>query len=158
MDQKTRKKVLRKITYGVYILAAKLDDNYSAATITWLSQASFDPPLLMLGLKKSSNTYKFVIESKKFSINILNESNKDMAAAFIKDTIYKDGKLDGYEIKIGITGVPVFIKSNSYMECELVKLIEGGEHDIIIAETKAVENISEENTLNLLSTGWNYGG
>ena len=101
MEQGTRKKVLRKITYGVYILAVKLDDKYSAATITWLSQASFDPPLLMIGLKKTSNNYKFVIESKKFSINMLNESQKNMAASFFKDTKYVNGKLNGYAVTEG---------------------------------------------------------
>ena len=158
MDQKTRKKVLPKITYGVYILAVKLDDIYSAATITWLSQASFDPPLLMTGLKKSSNTYKFVIESKFFSIIILNESQKNMATAFFKYTYYKDGKLNGYKIKIGTTGVPIFENANSYIECELLKLIEGSDHDVIVAEIKSAENISDQNTLNLHFTGWNYGG
>lgn len=158
MEHGIRKKVLRKITYGVYILAVKLDDKYSAATITWVSQASFEPPLLMIGLKKLSNSYKFVIDSKKFSINILNDSQKNMAASFFKNTKYEKGELNGYEIKEGKTGVPVFIEVNSFLECELVKVIEGGDHDIIVAEIKNFENLTGQEVLNLRSTGWNYGG
>ncbi len=158
MEHSIRKKVLRKITYGVYILAVKLDDKYSAATITWVSQASFEPPLLMIGLKKFSNSYKFVIDSKKFSINILNDSQKNMAASFFKNTKYEKGELNGYEIKEGKTGVPVFIEVNSFLECELVKVIEGGDHDIIVAEIKNFENLTSQEVLNLRSTGWNYGG
>lgn len=158
MDKSLRKKVLRKITYGVYILVVESKGQFSAATITWVSQASFEPPLLMIGLKKSSNTYKLVNEAKRFSINILNESQKNMAASFFKDTKYDNNKLNGFEIKIGITNVPVFIDVNSYFECELIKLIEVGDHDIIVAEIKNVENISEQDVLNLKATGWNYGG
>lgn len=158
MDKTLKKKVLRKITYGVYILVVESKGQFSAATITWVSQASFEPPLLMIGLKKSSNTYKLVNEAKRFSINILNESQKNMAASFFKDTKYDNNKLNGFEIKIGITNVPVFIDVNSYFECELIKLIEVGDHDIIVAEIKNVENTSEQDVLNLKATGWNYGG
>ena len=158
MDPNTRKKVLRKITYGIYILAVEFKKHYSAATITWLSQASFEPPLLMIGLKKVSNTYRAVIESKKFSINLLNDSQKSMAASFFKDTKFEGGKLNGYDIEIGKTGVPVFKNINAYFECEFLKIIEGGDHDIIVAEIKNAENLVDQVVLNLEDTGWKYGG
>ena len=158
MDPNTRKKVLRKITYGIYILAVEVKNHYSAATITWVSQASFEPPLLMIGLKKTSNTYNSVIESKKFSINFLNDSQKNMAASFFKDTKYENGKLNGYDFEIGKRGVPIFKNINSYFECELLKIIECGDHDIIVAEIKNAENFSDLDVLNLKDTGWKYGG
>lgn len=158
MDPNTTKKVLRKITYGIYVLAVELNNHYSVATITWLSQASFEPPLIMIGLKKSSNTYHFVVKSKKFSINFLNDSQKNLAASFFKDTKYENGKLNGYDIEIGKTDVPVFKNINSYFECALLKVIEGGDHDIIVAEIKNAENLTDQNALNLKDTGWKYGG
>jgi flavin reductase (DIM6/NTAB) family NADH-FMN oxidoreductase RutF len=158
MNPETKKKVLRKISYGIYILAVENDGQYSAATITWVSQASFEPPLLMIGLKKSSNTYKFAIDSKKFSINFLDDSQKNMAASFFKDTKFEGGKLNGYDIEIGKTGVPVFKNINSYFECELIKIIEGGDHNVILAEIKNAENLTDQDVLNLVDTGWKYGG
>ena len=140
MDQKTKKEVLRKITYGIYILAVENAGVYSAATITWLSQASFKPPLLMIGLKNTSNIYNAVVESKKFSINFLNDLQKDMAASFFKNTKYENGRLNGYEIENGKTGVPIFKKINSIFECVVKNIIEGGDHNIIIAEIKDIEN------------------
>ena len=158
MEQKAKKEVLRKITYGIYILAVENAGVYTAATITWLSQASFEPPLLMIGLKNTSNIYRAVIESKIFSINFLNDLQKNMAASFFKNTTYKNGKLNGYEIEIGKTGVPVFKNINSFFECEIKKIIEGGDHNIIIAEIKNAVNFSKQNVLNLNETGWKYSG
>jgi len=158
VDSKTKKKVLRKITYGIYVLAVEDSDIYSAATITWLSQASFEPPLLMIGLKNTSNTYKAVVKSKKFSINFLNESQKTMASVFFKDIKYENGKLNGYGIETGKTGAPVFKNINAYFECEVQKIIKGGDHNIILAEIKNAKNISDQNVLDLNGTGWKYGG
>ena len=158
MNPETKKKVLRKISYGIYIIAVENNGQYFAATITWVSQASFEPSLLMIGLKKTSNTYKAVIESKKFSINFLNESQKNMAAAFFKETIYENGNLNGFDIEAGKTGVPIFKNINSYFECEVYKVIEVGDHDIVIAKIKNVENLSDHAALNLNDTGWKYGG
>lgn len=158
MNPDIKKKVLRKIGYGIYILVAENNGEYAAATVTWLSQASFDPPLLMLGLKKVSNTYKTVAKTKKFSINFIKKSQKDMAAAFFKDTIYKDNKLNGYEMSFEESGIPVLKDVNSYLECEVQKIVEGGDHDIIIAKIKNAINYLEEDALNLSDTGWKYGG
>ena len=41
MDQQVRKTALRMISYGVYILTFKEDNEISAATVTWVSQTSF---------------------------------------------------------------------------------------------------------------------
>jgi len=41
MDEKFRRQALRMFSYGVYILTSKFGDNYCAATVTWVSQASF---------------------------------------------------------------------------------------------------------------------
>ena len=81
-----------------------------------------------------------------------------MAASFFKNTIYENGKLNGYEIEIGKTGVPIFKKINSIFECVVKNIIEGGDHNIIIAEIKNAVNFSNQNVLNLKQTGWKYGG
>ena len=158
MDTKIRKKVLRKISYGIYILAVENKGKYSAATITWLSQASFEPPLLMIGLNKTSKIYKAVSDSKLFSINFLNDSQKTMAASFFKEPKYESGQLNGFEIEITKSIIPVFKNVNSYFECELQNIIEGGDHNIIIAEIKNAKNYSDQNVLKLKETGWKYGG
>ena len=35
-------KILRMFWYGVYILISKFEDNYCSATVTWVSQTSFE--------------------------------------------------------------------------------------------------------------------
>ncbi|MCI3952948.1 MAG: hypothetical protein K0R53_2446, partial [Burkholderiales bacterium] len=35
------------LSHGVYVLTSRSAERYGAATVTWVSQASFKPPLLM---------------------------------------------------------------------------------------------------------------
>ena len=46
MDEGAKKTALRMIPYGLYVLTAEdKDQNISAATVNWVTQASFKPPL-----------------------------------------------------------------------------------------------------------------
>ena len=57
MDKKSRKQALGMFSYGVYILTSKIKEEYCGATVTWVSQASFDPPLISVCLKRDSASY-----------------------------------------------------------------------------------------------------
>ena len=61
MNADAKKAVLRMIPYGIYVLTA--DDaqgNVAAATVNWVTQSAFAPPLVVVGIKADSGTYKTV--------------------------------------------------------------------------------------------------
>ena len=61
MNADAKKTVLRMIPYGLYVLTA--DDgkgNISASTVNWVTQSAFAPPLVVVGVKTDSGTYKTV--------------------------------------------------------------------------------------------------
>ena len=54
MDQDAKKTALRMIPYGMYVLTSKDGKDVSAATVNWLTQTSFAPPLVAMGVKGDS--------------------------------------------------------------------------------------------------------
>ena len=51
MNADAKKTVLRMIPYGIYVLTA--DDgkgNIAAATVNWVTQSAFAPPLVVVGI------------------------------------------------------------------------------------------------------------
>lgn len=68
MDQEAKKKSLRMITYGLYILAVKDGEELAAGTVNWLSQASFTPPLIMVGVKKDSHLHTLIEKPKNLRL------------------------------------------------------------------------------------------
>jgi flavin reductase (DIM6/NTAB) family NADH-FMN oxidoreductase RutF len=158
MDPQTKKRSLRNITYGVYVLTVRSGEKCAGAMVTWVSQASLDPPKIMLGLKKGGHTAELVENVKGFTLNILGESQKKLAADFLKHAVIEDERINGYLFKTGKTGAPILRDTPSYLECEIDRIIEGADHNIVIAEVIDAGVQSDELPLNLRSTGWSYGG
>jgi len=47
------KSVLRRMPYGFYAVTSKSDEDVNAMVANWISQVSFEPRLVALGLKKT---------------------------------------------------------------------------------------------------------
>jgi hypothetical protein len=71
MDTNVRKHTLRMLSNGIYIVTSASGDRYGAATVTWLSQASFKPPLVMAAIRPDSNVFKCMSESGVAAVHVL---------------------------------------------------------------------------------------
>ena len=72
-----KKTILRMIPYGIYVLTA--DDgkgNIAAATVNWVTQTAFAPPLVVVGVKTDSGTYQTVKTAQTFALNMLGKDQK----------------------------------------------------------------------------------
>src|SRR2546428_12129286 len=79
MDAKVRQKTLRMLSNGVYVLTARSEDRYGAATVTWVSQVSFKPPLIMAAVRRQSNVFKCLAESRVAALHIAGDGQQDIA-------------------------------------------------------------------------------
>ncbi len=152
-----RKEVLGMMTYGVYVLTTKVKDKYSAATVTWVSQASFDPPMISVCLKRNSGAYSLVKEKKEFILHMLSEEQKDVASNFFTSTELEDDKLNGEAFKL-IDGLPVLNVAPSYIHCSVLETLEIGDHPLFLCEVDSVNLKNSVKPLELRRTGWKYGG
>ena len=71
MDEKAKKQSLLMIPYGLFVLGAAHGGTATAATVNWVTQASFNPPLVVVGIKKDSGSHAMVKDSKKFALSML---------------------------------------------------------------------------------------
>ena len=62
MDEAAKKTALRMIPYGLFVMTVKDDKTMTGAAVNWLTQASFAPPLVVLGAK-ADNPSTAMIES-----------------------------------------------------------------------------------------------
>lgn len=53
MNEEAKKKLLRMIPHALYLLTSRANGQTAAATVSWVTQASFQPPLVAVGLKKN---------------------------------------------------------------------------------------------------------
>jgi len=130
-----KKTVLRMIPYGIYVLTA--DDgkgNISAATVNWVTQTAFAPPLVVVGVKTDSGTYQTVKTAGAFALNMLGKDQKSLAFTFFRPADVSDGKLSGQSFRKGTTGAPIIVDVPGAIECRVVSIVEQGDHHIIVGE------------------------
>ncbi len=158
MDPKLRKEVLRKLHYGVYVATAKEGDEHAAALVTWVSQASLTPPLVMMALRKDSGIHALLRRTGRGVVHILAEGQKDLASDFFKPTRVEGDRLNGHPFRLE-AGLPVLTEIPWYFQVEVREWAEGGDHGVAVAEVVAVgKNAEAEESLCLRTTGWSYGG
>ena len=159
MDLHAKKVVLRKIPHGVYIVGVTQDSQVNAFTATWLTQVSFTPPLVALGVKKASHSLDMIQHSRVFSVNLLGKDQKAIAEHFVKPATVVGEKLQGVRYRQGKTGAPVLEETIAYVECEVREIANAqGDHAVIIGEVVEAGVRKDEPALTLLDTGWHYGG
>lgn len=135
MDANTKKTALRMIPYGIYVMTAKgADGRLAAATVNWVTQTAFSPPLLAVGVKADSGTYAAVKESGLFALNMLGKGQQGAAFAFFKPAEVEDGKISGEPFRPGDNGAPIIDSAIAAVECKVVQIVEIGDHHVIVGE------------------------
>jgi len=167
MDANAKKTALRMIPYGLYVLTAKGKDGaVTAATVNWVTQASFAPPLVVVGVKADSHPHPVIKEAKAFALNVLGKDQGPTAFTFFKPATVEGQKISGEPFHTGSTGAPILDRAPAFVECRLVESIERGDHSIFVGEVveagvgKAPAGRPDDATLWLKDLGPNifYGG
>lgn len=160
---------LKKISYGFYILTTRqsgdkltqrTEDYYAAGLVSWVTQCSFDPPMISVAVQKQSDLNETISKSKVFALNILGKADLPMISPFSKKTAVEPGKLNGFKFEEGTTGVPVFKSVPAYLECRVKEIIHSeADHVIILGEVVHAEVMNADaEPLMEWETEYHYGG
>jgi flavin reductase (DIM6/NTAB) family NADH-FMN oxidoreductase RutF len=167
MDEKAKKTALRMIPYGLYVLTAETKDGRAAAsTVSWATQTSFDPPLLVVGVKADSGIHALIKESGSFGFNILGKGQQSLAFTFFKSMERDGNRIGGESFRSGKTGAPILTSAPAHLECSLVETLERGDHSVFVGEVvdagvaTPIEGRPDDATLVLRDLGESifYGG
>jgi flavin reductase (DIM6/NTAB) family NADH-FMN oxidoreductase RutF len=157
MNEKYRQQSLRMFSYGVYILSSVNEGEYCVSTITWVSQASFEPPMISVCVKRNSASYENDKKRREFILHLLGDNQKELASTFFKPTIFENEKLNGQEFSLE-NPLPLLKDVPAYIQCKVVEILENGDHPLFLAEVVDAKINKDSNPLELRKTGWTYGG
>ena len=158
MDEKAKKTALRMIPYGLYVLGTRDGEELGAATINWVTQASFTPPLLVLGVKTDSGAFHHLKSHSAFALSILGTGQKEIAFAFFKPTEQEGDALNGYRFETKETGTPILLDAAAWVEARVTDTVERGDHGVVVAEVIAAGVRRETPVLTLAECEVFYGG
>ncbi len=161
-------KTLQKLVNGHYIFTTKKSademttrdkDYYAAGVVSWVTQTSFNPPQVMVALKKNSDLKETVSKSYVFALNLLGKKNTGMIEPFGKESSVKDGQINGFSFEEGKTGSPVFGDVPACLECRVSEIIDTkGDHHLVLGEVINCELRDDVEIMTEKDTEWRYGG
>ncbi len=158
MDDQAKKTALRMIPYGLQVLGVSDGTQLDVASINWTTQVSFQPPLVVIGVKKDSKPFGILKAGGKFALSFLESGQRDLAFAFFKSVEPADGKFGSYAYETAQTGCPIISDAASWIEAEVVSIDETGDHAAVIGRVVNAGVKREAKPLTLAEMGVNYGG
>jgi flavin reductase (DIM6/NTAB) family NADH-FMN oxidoreductase RutF len=159
VDAKVKQKTLRMLSNGVYVLTSRSENRYGAATVTWVSQASFKPPLIMAAVRRESNVFECLSESGSAVLHIVGDRQQEVARRFFFPTHAARGTINGEAFMEGKTAAPVLPSLPAHIECELEQIVDThGDHAVVILRVVEAECQERVRPLTMAATPWNYGG
>ncbi|SVA33723.1 uncharacterized protein METZ01_LOCUS86577, partial [marine metagenome] len=160
VDPEARKTALRAINYGLYVLTATDGENYGAGGANWLTQASFDPPLVVAGVKADSGSASIIESTGGFAVNVLGADQLDIGKAFFRSTSVEGDLINGHRFEPGpATGSPLLVECAYWFEARVTDTVRRGDHTVFVAEVVEA-GVRDDSMVPLLlrDTGMNYGG
>jgi flavin reductase (DIM6/NTAB) family NADH-FMN oxidoreductase RutF len=158
MDAKAKQKTLRLLSNGMYILTSRHGNRLGVATVTWVSQTSFKPPLVVAAVRRDSNVFACLNQSRVAALHILDRSQKEVAQKFFSPTRSTADALNGEPFFEGKTTAPILKNLPAYLECKVIDIQgEYGDHALVILEV--VEAVHHPiHPLTVRDSPWEYGG
>ena len=136
-DGQQLRRVMGLFATGVTILTTRdADGRPYGLTANAVSSLSLDPPLVLVCIDKTAETYPHFVASKCFVVNILAEDQQELSQRFAKSG---GDKFAGVAHAVNLDGVPLLEGTLGNLECRIVETHEGGDHVIHIGEVHAGE-------------------
>jgi len=158
MDENAKKKALLMIPYGLYVLGAAHGGKSTVATVNWVTQTAFAPPLVVVGIKKDSGSHAMVKDSGKFTISFLETGQKKIATSYFKHVEPVNGKFGEFAFENGANGCPIISDAPASVECDVVGFYELGDHSTVVGKVTEGHLKRDTKIMMLSETGFNYGG
>jgi ferric-chelate reductase [NAD(P)H] len=136
METQLDTRVFRDLSYGLYIVASRVNDRLNGQIINTAIQVTSEPARVAIIINKKNLTHELITASSIFTVSVLEESTP---LSFIGPFGFKSGRdIDKFakvQFKTGITGAPLVIEhAISVLEAKVIHQIDLGSHTIFIGE------------------------
>jgi flavin reductase (DIM6/NTAB) family NADH-FMN oxidoreductase RutF len=165
---KLRRRVLWSLPYGLYVVGSKGADGddgrpvLNGMTTNWVTQVSFEPKLLGVGIEKPALTHRLITEGGVFSLCTIARDDRTIVRKFTKpvEVDHAAGTLNGFAFHTAVTGAPILDQAPAYLDCEVRQAVDVGNHTFFIGEVvdSAFQGDEETEVLRMEDTRMNYGG
>lgn len=135
-DSALQRQIMGRFATGVTLVTARSDEKILGMTANAVLSLSLDPPLILVSVNKKNQMHKFLKKSNYFAINVLRDDQEEISRRFATPGPKDFSDLELVESK---TGSPVLVNALAFIDCQIVQVVPGGDHDMFIGKPLAGE-------------------
>ena len=159
---KLRRRVLWTFPSGLYVVGSRHGDRRNLMTLNWVTQVSFEPKLIGVGIEKPALTHELIAEGGSFVVQTIARDDRAIVRKFTKpvEADLAASTLNGFGFHDSRTGAPVLDQAVAWVDCEVRTPVEAGNHTFFVGEVVDCGFQQPEDTpvLRMEDTRMNYGG
>jgi len=120
----------------VAVLTASTADGPRGMTVSSLTPVSFEPPMMLVALRRSSRMLSVLTAGLGFGLSILAADQEATARHFASRRVPSGGhQFTGLDYRTGqVAGAPLLDDAIGWLECRTVDIADTGDHAIVIGE------------------------
>jgi flavin reductase (DIM6/NTAB) family NADH-FMN oxidoreductase RutF len=120
--------LVSELDYPMFIVTVTSENKRAGCLVGFITQASIDPPRLLVLLSKPNQTCKVAGDARTLAVHFLNRDNKDLAILFGESTGDDVDKFAHCDWDSGPGGTPILSGTRGWMTGQIVGRMDAGDH------------------------------
>ena len=153
-------RVLGRTPSGIFVLtAADGNGNETGLLVSWVQQASFEPPMVTVAVNRERYLHQWLEGSPQMAINLISESQSGLLKHFARGFEPGQPAFNGLDTRRGATGVPVLAAALGTLEGRVADQMDAGDHVIYLLEISHASlgsAIDEQPMVHVRKSGFRY--
>jgi flavin reductase len=135
-DSKKQRKIMGQFATGVTIVTTDGEAGPHGLTANAIASLSLAPPLVLVSVDKRAHSLDCLKKNMCFAVNILRLDQEEISQRFATP-----GPKDftGLNVIRATTNAPVLSDCLAFVDCRVVEILPGGDHEIFVGEIVAGE-------------------
>jgi flavin reductase (DIM6/NTAB) family NADH-FMN oxidoreductase RutF len=133
-DSQAQRRILGKFATGVTVASTIVESETWGMTANAVTSLSLAPPLVLLAVVRESQSHTKFQAGGCFALNILAAEQEEISNRF---AFAGPKDFTGLATTTAKTGAPILKDALGWVDCRLVEILRGGDHDIFIGEIVA---------------------
>jgi flavin reductase (DIM6/NTAB) family NADH-FMN oxidoreductase RutF len=158
MDAAAKKNLIRRFPFGMFAVTVAEGEQVNAFTANWLTQAAFEPAMLMVAVENDGQSIGMIRRSGVFTVNLFASGQRELAGQLGRSFARNPRKLDGVAYHPGANGCPILDDTLGWLECRVTGETPAGDHTVFVAEITEAGVLRDGDALTMAETGFRYSG
>jgi flavin reductase (DIM6/NTAB) family NADH-FMN oxidoreductase RutF len=133
-DSLVQRRIMGRFAAGITVATTRVGNDLYAMTANAVCSLSLDPPLVLLCVDRRAQFLAALKEGRCYALNILAEDHEHLSRRFAQK-----GPKDFSDLKTktAVTGSPILEEALGWLDCKIVDVLPGGDHEIFLGEILA---------------------